>query len=139
VRYIDDSIATAPERTVAALRALAEPVVLLLGGREKQLPLDGLTEEAARRTRAVICFGEAGPLFAEQLGRAWAALDDAPAIALVDDLPAAIQAARSAAQSGDAVLLAPAGTSFDAYDNFEARGDHFSQLVSGEGGTDGTR
>ena len=139
VRYIDDSIATAPERTVAALRALVEPVVLLLGGREKRLPLDSLSEEASRHARAVICFGEAGPTFAEQIGRTWAALDDAPPITLVNDLPAAIEAARSAAQRGDAVLLAPAGTSFDAYDNFEARGDHFSELVSGAGGNDGTR
>lgn len=143
VRYIDDSIATAPERTVAALRALTEPVVLLLGGREKKLPLDGLSEEASRRARVVICFGEAGATFADQLRRAWATLDDAPPVALVDDLPAAVEAARQAAQRGDAVLLAPAGASFDAYDNFEARGDHFAQLVQGlgprEGGADGTR
>ena len=143
VRYIDDSIATAPERTVAAMRALTEPVVLLVGGREKKLPLDGLSAEASRRARAVICFGEAGATFAEHLRRAWAAFDDAPPISLVADLPAAVEAARDAAQSGDAVLLAPAGTSFDAYDNFEARGDHFAQLVHGvvpgEGGADGTR
>ena len=143
VHYIDDSIATAPERTVAALRALTEPAVLLLGGREKKLPLDGLSEEASRRARAVVCFGEAGATFAEQLRRAWATLDDAPPVVLVDDLPAAVEAARQAAQKGDAVLLAPAGTSFDAYDNFEARGDHFAQLVRGlgleEGDADGTR
>ena len=131
VRYIDDSIATAPERTVAALRALSEPVVLLLGGREKRLPLDRLSEEASHRARAVICFGEAGPNFAEQLERAWAALDGAPSVSLVEDLPAAVEAARTAAQRGDAVLLAPAGTSFDAYDNFETRGDQFAELVAG--------
>ena len=78
VRYIDDSIATAPERTVAALRSLTEPVVLLLGGREKKLPLDSLSEEASRRARVVICFGEAGTTFAQYLRRAWSAIEGAP-------------------------------------------------------------
>ncbi len=143
VRYIDDSIATAPERTVAALRSLTEPVVLLLGGREKKLPLDSLSEEASRRARVVICFGEAGTTFAQYLRRAWSAIEGAPPVVLVDNLPAAVDATHAAAQSGDVVLLAPAGSSFDAYDNFEARGRHFAQLVAGmdprKGGANGTR
>ncbi|MDZ7729333.1 MAG: UDP-N-acetylmuramoyl-L-alanine--D-glutamate ligase [Dehalococcoidia bacterium] len=52
VTYINDSIATAPERTIAGLQAIREPVVLLLGGREKQLPLEGLVDEARTRCRA---------------------------------------------------------------------------------------
>src|SRR3990172_6067259 len=62
VDYYNDSIATAPERTLAALRAFEEPVVLLLGGREKKLPLEEMLEVAARRCRAILCFGEAGPV-----------------------------------------------------------------------------
>ena len=129
IRYIDDSIATAPERTLAALQAVAGPVVLLLGGREKRLPLEMLAREALSRTRRVVCFGEAGPLFAAALRAQWAGQSSAPPIEETPDLPAAVAAARAAAQPGDAVLLSPAGTSFDQYENFAARGDHFRALV----------
>ena len=130
VRYIDDSIATAPERTVAALRATDEPVVLLLGGREKRLPFETLAAEARQRARAVICFGEAAAVFAHQLKDAWQGDSEAPRVEVVDDLAAAVAAARAGAVEGDVVLLSPAGTSFDAYENFTARGDHFASLAT---------
>jgi len=68
--WVNDSIATSPERTMAALRSFSEPVVLLLGGRDKNLALDGLREFARSRCRAVICFGEAGALFQKALAEA---------------------------------------------------------------------
>ena len=55
------------------------------------------------------------------------------------DLAAAVAEAQSIAQPGDTVLLSPAGTSFDAYPNFAARGDHFRALVTGEEAADGAR
>ncbi len=123
--WINDSIATSPERTLAGLRAFTEPVVLLLGGREKSLPLEGLRELARTRCRTVVCFGEAGPLFAEAMRGAVA---DTRLVATLDD---AVAAAATAVQPGDAVLLSPAGTSFDAYPNFESRGVAFRRLVAG--------
>lgn len=121
--WVNDSIATSPERTVAGLRSFTEPVVLLLGGRDKHLPLDLLQEAVRERCRAVVCFGESGPLFHEAVrGLADVAL-------LVDSLEAAVDAASGLARPGDVVLLSPGGTSFDAYPNFEARGAHFRQLV----------
>lgn len=141
VTYVNDSIATAPERTVAGIRAFAEPIVLLLGGRDKNLPLHELAAEAARRCRAVICFGEASPLFAGGLRAAWGAAG--PTVERVDTLDQAVAAAARRARPGDVVLLAPAGTSFDAYPNFERRGEHFRALVSalhhGVGAHDGPR
>ncbi len=122
--WVNDSIATSPERTIAGLRAFHEPVVLLLGGREKNLPLDQLQDLARERCRAVICFGEAGPLFHEAMKGAVA---DARLVATMDD---AVADAAMALQPGDVVLLSPAGTSFDAYPNFEARGEAFRRLVA---------
>ncbi len=133
IRYIDDSIATAPERTVASLRSLDQPVVLLLGGREKTLPLDLLAREAQKRCRAIVCFGEAKTVFADGIKAIWAQDSDAPPVHIVDDLSAAVTSATRLAERGDAVLLAPAGTSFDAYANFEARGDHFAALARQQG------
>lgn len=124
VTWVNDSIATSPERTIAGLRAFTEPVVLLLGGREKNLPFDQLRELARERCRAVVSFGEAGPLFHE-------ALRDAVAESrLVGTLTDAVTVAAELAQPGDAVLLSPAGTSFDAYPNFESRGQAFRDLVA---------
>lgn len=121
--WINDSIATSPERTLAGLRAFTEPVVLLLGGREKALPLEGLRELARTRCHTVICFGEAGPLFADAMR------DAVPDTRLVSTMDDAVAAAATAVRPGDVVLLSPAGTSFDAYPNFEARGAAFRRLV----------
>ena len=65
VDYYNDSIATTPERTLAGLRSFEEPLVLLLGGREKHLPLEEMAREACRRCRAVVFFGEAAPVLEE--------------------------------------------------------------------------
>ncbi len=123
VTWVNDSIATSPERTMAGLQAFDEPVVLLLGGREKNLPLDGLRELASVRCRAVITFGEAGRLFGDAMEGAVAV------VRRVETLDEAVEAAAAAAKAGDAVLLSPAGTSFDAYPSFEVRGAAFRALV----------
>ncbi|GAB4321171.1 MAG: UDP-N-acetylmuramoyl-L-alanine--D-glutamate ligase [Dehalococcoidia bacterium] len=120
--WVNDSIATTPERTVAGLRAFTEPVVLLLGGREKKLPLDALRVEARGRCRAVVCFGEAAATFAEGVAH--------PQTTVVETLEDAVAAAAGLAQPGDIVLLSPAGTSFDAFASFEARGARFRELVA---------
>ncbi|MPZ49930.1 MAG: UDP-N-acetylmuramoyl-L-alanine--D-glutamate ligase [Dehalococcoidia bacterium] len=123
VDYYNDSIATAPERTLAALRSFDQPIVLLLGGRDKKLPLEDLVAEAKRRCRAIICFGESGALFAA------ACQDGGIPIESVATLAQAVEAAARRAQPGDIVLLSPACTSFDAYANFEQRGTDFRRLV----------
>ena len=122
--WINDSIATSPERTVAALEAVSEPAILLLGGREKALPLDKLRAVAAERCRAAICFGEAATPFAEAMAGA------VDTVVRVETLEEAVAAAAAIAREGDAALLSPAGTSFDAYPRFEARGEAFAALVA---------
>ena len=122
--WINDSIATSPERTIAALEAVPERAILLLGGREKALPLDKLRAEAGERCRAVICFGAAATPFAEAMAGA------VETVVRVETLDEAVGAAAAIAREGDAVLLSPAGTSFDAYPRFEARGEAFAALVT---------
>ena len=121
--WVNDSIATSPERTIAALNAFREPVVLLLGGREKNLPVDRLQQLAQTRCHAVICFGEAGEAFAQALR---GSVHDTRVAGTLED---AVRAAAEVARAGDAVLLSPAGTSFDAYPSFEVRGERFRALV----------
>ncbi len=132
VEYVNDSIATTPERSLAGLRAFAQPVVLLLGGRDKRLPAGTLAAEAAARCRAVVTFGEASELFASAVGEAREG--STPPIEQVDDVAAAVAAAARHAQRGDVVLFAPGGTSFDAYRTFEQRGEDFRRNVAALGG-----
>ena len=127
VAYVNDSIATTPERALAGIRSFQQPLVLLLGGREKQLPLSELAAEAAARCRAVVTFGEAAGPYAAALHEARDG--DAPAIEQVADVAQAVVAAARLARDGDVVLLSPASTSFDAYPNFERRGEAFRRAV----------
>jgi UDP-N-acetylmuramoylalanine--D-glutamate ligase len=129
VRYVNDSIATTPERTLAGIRSFEEPLVLLLGGRDKDLPKEQLAQEAVRRCAGIVFFGADGALLeaAVQAQAGFAA--EPPQMARVTTLAEAVAAARDMASPGDVVLLSPACTSFDAYPNFEKRGEEFRRLV----------
>jgi UDP-N-acetylmuramoylalanine--D-glutamate ligase len=130
VTWVNDSIATAPERTVAALRAFGEPIVLLAGGRDKNLPWDECAAVIQERAQHVILFGEAAGLIHEALLKYVGDAGVTPvAVTRCNDLPQAIAAADRIARPGDVVLLAPGGTSFDAYPDFAARGAHFRAMV----------
>ena len=140
VRYYDDSIATSPERALAALAAIERPVVLILGGHDKDLPWDGLCREAVRRCRAVLLLGEAESLIAAHLAEALRHPGDGllspTAVLRCGDLQRAVAAAARLAVSGDAVLLSPACASYDQFRDFEERGARFQQFV---GSIDGRR
>ena len=132
VRYVNDSIASSPTRALAGLRACQEPVVMLLGGRDRRLPKEELAAEVGRRCRAVVTFGEDGHLFA-------AAVRDAPRGAAVvrrevTTLEEAVEAAAALAREGDVVLFSPGAASFDAYRGFEERGTAFRAAVDRLGG-----
>jgi len=129
VTYINDSIATAPERVIAALRSFDEPIVLLAGGRDKKLPWAEMAALAAQKVRYLVTFGEHGPAIAEYARAArmlGGRLEGIEAFKTLDD---AVKRASEVARQGDVVLLSPGGTSYDSYENFEARGEHFRQLV----------
>lgn len=129
--WVNDSIATTPERVVAGLRSFDEPVVLLLGGRDKDLPKDELARVALERCVGIVFFGESGALLeaAIEANAAGVPYEERPVLARVATLAEAVAVAREMASPGDVVLLSPACTSFDAYANFEERGDEFRRLV----------
>jgi UDP-N-acetylmuramoylalanine--D-glutamate ligase len=131
VQYINDSIATTPERTLAGIRSFKEPIVLLLGGKDKDLPKDELAQEALRRCVGIVYFGADGPLLeaAVEANASFVAQEERPQTVRVVTLAEAVREARDMASAGDVVLLSPACTSFDAYANFEERGEEFRRLV----------
>lgn len=134
VTYVNDSKATAPGGVLAALNAYGsgEPLVLLLGGRDKNLPWRELMDRAVLRCKAMVTFGEAGQMIAHEAHMARRALHELewPALETVSDLEQAVALAAELAVPGDVVLLSPGCTSFDAYADFEARGEHFRALVT---------
>jgi UDP-N-acetylmuramoylalanine--D-glutamate ligase len=132
VRWYDDSIATAPERVAAAVAAFDEPLVLLLGGRDKDLPWEDLALLVCQRVDHVLLFGEA----AGKIHRALAAAgahgtgDRRPyTMETVTHLHEAVERAVTVAEPGDVVLLSPGGTSFDEFKDFEERGERFRTWV----------
>ncbi|QWK11062.1 MAG: UDP-N-acetylmuramoyl-L-alanine--D-glutamate ligase [Thermoflexus hugenholtzii] len=131
VLYVNDSIATTPERVRVALEAFEEPIVLLAGGRDKGLPWEETAEVIARRVRVLIAFGELGDRIVEAARAARARVDGVVLEHLerVATLEEAVARAAGLARPGEVVLLSPGGTSFDAYRDFEERGMHFRQLV----------
>jgi UDP-N-acetylmuramoylalanine--D-glutamate ligase len=127
VWYIDDSIATSPERAMAALRSFDEPIVLLAGGRDKHLPWDEWAELAGRKATHVVVFGEAAALIEGQLSKLG---KGAPPVLQADHLAQAVELARTVARPGDVVLFSPGGTSFDAFNDYAERGRVFKNLVA---------
>jgi UDP-N-acetylmuramoylalanine--D-glutamate ligase len=120
VRYFDDSKATNPHATASALRSF-DRVVLIAGGRNKDLELRGLREHASR-LRAVVAIGEA----AGEVEATFAGLAPVVVCASMHD---AVRAAAARAVPGDVVLLSPACASFDWYSGYGARGDDFAREV----------
>ncbi len=128
VRWYNDSMATAPERTIAAIRSFDEPIVLLLGGRDKDLPWEDLIQLASERVDHIVLFGEA----ADKIEKTIEQLGPGPkhfTVARADGLQAAVPLAAEVAQAGDVVLLSPGGTSFDEFKDFAERGERFRTWV----------
>ncbi|HEX5941058.1 MAG TPA: UDP-N-acetylmuramoyl-L-alanine--D-glutamate ligase [Anaerolineales bacterium] len=128
VRWYNDSTATAPERSMAAIRAFEEPIVLLLGGRDKDLPWEDLMRLVDERVDHVVLFGEA----AEKIRKTAQALglrENGSKIARAQGLHDAVLKAAEVAESGDVVLLSPGGTSFDEFKDFAERGERFREWV----------
>lgn len=122
ISWINDSKATNIGATVAALNGLSTPVVLIAGGDGKGADFFALREPVIRRARAVVLVGRD----AAKIERSITSL--VPIVKAVD-MKDAVSQAKSLAMPGDTVLLSPACASFDMYENFEQRGEHFKSLV----------
>jgi len=121
VLWINDSKATILSAVEVALASVPRPVVLLLGGRPKVASFAPLAAHLSG-VRAVVAYGEAAPAIERDLGSA---------VRLVrgGDFRDVLEKAKGLARPGDAVLLAPACTSFDMFDNAEQRGRQFRAIV----------
>jgi UDP-N-acetylmuramoylalanine--D-glutamate ligase len=122
VLWINDSKSTNITSTEVAVAALDRPFVLLLGGRHKGEPYTRLAGRLRERCRAVVAYGEAGPLIVRDLGSTLKVVTAGP-------FAEVLATARGLARPGDAVLLSPACSSYDMFRNYEERGDRFRAEV----------
>lgn len=127
VDFYNDSIATAPERVIAALRAFDRPIVLIAGGRSKHLSLEELARLIVERVRALVLMGEMAAELEEAV--VVASPGGGPIICRAERLAEAVEKAARLARPGDVVLLSPGGTSFDMFRDFEDRGRQFKKLM----------
>lgn len=122
VTYINDSKATNIDAVEKALRSVPGPVVLIAGGRDKELDFSALKEVVTERVKLAVLIGETRP----KIARAWR---DAVRCISAGSMAEAVQMAAQEARPGDTVMLSPACASFDMFRNYEHRGEEFKQHV----------
>ncbi|MGD9560493.1 MAG: UDP-N-acetylmuramoyl-L-alanine--D-glutamate ligase [Oscillospiraceae bacterium] len=129
VQWFNDSIATSPTRVVAGLRAFSQKLIVIAGGYDKNIPYEPMAKDVLAHVKVLILTGQtADKIEAAVRGEAGFA-ESGLVILRARDLEDAVHLAHKAARPGDIVTLSPASASFDCYANFEARGEHFKQLV----------
>lgn len=124
VTYYNDSKATTPEAAITAMEAIDAPLLVILGGFDKGIDLSPAADKAARRAKFSACIGQTGRLL---MDRVRSAGGDAE---YFDTLDAAVLACRRRAIVGDVVLLSPACASWGMFEDYRARGDSFTRLVT---------
>jgi len=124
VQYINDSKGTNPDSTIKAIEAFQQPIILILGGKNKGSDFSQLAGLVKERVKQVVVLGEAKDAIVEALKQvAYASYKTA------ETFEDAVQIAAGLASSGDVVLLSPACASWDMFNSYEERGDLFKMIV----------
>jgi UDP-N-acetylmuramoylalanine--D-glutamate ligase len=123
VKWYNDSKATTPQSAITAIEAFDQPIVIIAGGYDKQIPFDEFGQRISQKAKAAILLGQTAQKIASTIGNTKAEI--------VNSLTEAVNSAKQLAESGDIVLLSPACASYDMFDNFERRGQEFTRLVLG--------
>lgn len=124
VRYYNDSKGTNPEAAIKAVDAMDSPVILIAGGYDKGADFEELVSHFEKKVKKVILMGATATkikLTAEKMGY--------PDTIIMKDMEDCVKEASRIAGNGDIILLSPACASWDMYDNFEQRGQHFKDCV----------
>ena len=125
VKYINNSMCTNPDAAINSLEAISTPVIIITGGKEKNLVIDDYIKVIAKRAKYAILIGENRNRLSTELEKI---KFDQKEVA--DSLENAVSSARAKAVKGDTVLFSPGFASFDSYTNFMERGKAFCNAVS---------
>ncbi|MDO8503162.1 MAG: UDP-N-acetylmuramoyl-L-alanine--D-glutamate ligase [bacterium] len=129
VTYINDSYATNPEPTIAAIHSFEQPKVLILGGSKKGADFTKMAKEIVRsNVRGVVLIGDEAEAIEEALNNTQFKGDMKKGFT---KMPEMVSAAKSMAKAGDVVILSPACASFGLFENYKDRGKKFKEAVRG--------
>lgn len=123
IKFINDSKGTNIGAVMKSIESFNEPIILIMGGRDKDSDFSLLKEHVSKNVKALILIGEAKEKIEKALK------DSVKEIFMEEDLRSALLKSKEIAKSGDIVLLSPGCASFDMFKNFEDRGEQFKRLV----------
>lgn len=130
IKYYNSSIDSSPTRTSACLRSFPKDVrpIVICGGYDKHIPFGPLADVLCERAKRVVLTGATMKVIKAELDK-----KDCPKPEIIEipDFTEAVNTACRSAVSGDVVILSPGCASFDAFRNFEDRGDYFIKLIEG--------
>ena len=131
VRYYNSSIDSSPTRTAAALSALDKAPIIICGGSEKNVSFEGLAIDLCTRVKSVVLTGQSAPHILAEIEKCPSYDKEKLTVKHIPNFDEAVLAAANMAEKGDIVLLSPACASFDAFKNFEERGNRFKTIING--------
>lgn len=128
VRYYNSSIDSSPNRSLNTLRVFGDNVVMIAGGKDKGIPYDDIGPAVVEHVKVLVLIG----MTSSKIEAAVRAAEGGDKVVILhaNSYSEAVSLARENASEGDVVLLSPASTSFDMFNNFEERGNLFKELVN---------
>lgn len=129
VEWYNDSIATSPTRMIAGLLSFEEKLIVIAGGYDKHIPFEPMAKPVVDHVKTLILTGATADKIEEVVKNAEGFKESGLKILRAENMAEAVRLADLEAGDGDIVTLSPACASFDAFPNFEARGNHYKELV----------
>lgn len=129
VRYYNDSIASSPNRTIVGLNSFEKKVILIAGGKDKNIPYDEIGDVIMKKVKKLVLTGATAPKIKEAVLKSKLYTTDFEIVETEGFKDAVLEASKDA-KNGDIVILSPASTSFDRFKNFEERGRVFKEIVN---------
>ena len=128
IKYYSSSIDSSPMRTAATLSKFSSDVILILGGRGKNLDIAPLKDAVSGKVKAIFFYGESGSLMLDNLkgDQRLSKIE----LCYTADFTECVRLAKSYAKSGDSVLLSPAATSYDLFENYKERGKKYKEIIN---------
>jgi len=129
VKYYNSSIDSSPNRTINTLRVFGDNVIMIAGGKDKGIPYDEIGPSVVEHVKTLVLIGMTSDKIEDAVRKV--DKDNKVSILRAKTYEEAVLKAKDSASFGDIVILSPASTSFDMFNNFEERGNLFKSIVSG--------
>ena len=130
VKYYNSSIDSSPNRTINTLKVFKDKVIMISGGKDKGIQYDEIGPAIIEKVKTLILIGATSDAIENALNKAYGDMEPCVKVIRATTNPEAVRMAKENATENDVVLLSPASTSFDMFNNFEERGNLFKKLVN---------